>query len=142
MRLLSRKRKTSYPTDMTDQEWALLEPLLPKPARFGRPPRHEMREIVNAIRYFVRTGVQWRCLPNEFPPWKTVYWWWNKWSKEGAWQKAHDRLVAKMREKQGRKAKPTAAVIDSQSVKVSQKGGAARAATTPARRSKDENATL
>ncbi len=119
---------------MKDEEWALFEPLLPKTGVNGRPPRHEMREIVNAIRYVVRTGCQWRYLPGEFPPWKTVYWWWNKWSKEGVWQKAHEQLVGKMREQQGRSAEPTAAIIDSQSVKASQKGGPARAAMTPARR--------
>ncbi len=142
MRLLSRKRKTSYPSDMTDKGWALFEPLLPKSWKNGRPPRHEMREIVNAIRYFLRTGCQWRYLPGEFPPWKTVYWWWNKWSKEGVWQKAHDELVALLRKSVGRDGAPTACIIDSQSVKVSQKGALVKPDTTPERKSKDGNATL
>jgi transposase len=141
MRLLSRKRKTSYPSDLTDKEWALFEPLLPVSWKNGRPPRHEMREIINAIRYFLRTGCQWRYLPGEFPPWKTVYWWWNKWSKEGVWEQIHDHLAGKLRQKQGRDASPTAAIIDSQSVKASQKGAVVRSDTTPERRSKAENVT-
>jgi len=70
MSLLSHKRKKSYPSDLTDKEWVLLAPLLPVSWKNGRPPRHEMREIVDAIRYFLRTGCQWRYLPAEFPPWK------------------------------------------------------------------------
>lgn len=140
MRLLSRKRKTSYPSDLTDKEWALLEPLLPVTWKNGRPPRHEMREIINAIRYLLRTGCQWRYMPCEFPPWKTVYWWWNKWSKEGTWEEVHDKLAGKLRQKQGRDSYPTAAIIDSQSVKASQKGAAVKLDTTPEKRLKAGNA--
>jgi len=131
MRLLARKRKSVYPSDLTDAQWALIEPVL-KLSRLGRPVKHEMREIFNAILYVEKSGCQWRMLPREFPPYPTVNWWFNKLGREGQWQAIHDCLVCKSREKAGRAATPTAAVIDSQSVKAAQKGGLSNADMTPA----------
>lgn len=131
MRLLARKRKSHYPSDLTDAQWALIEPLI-ELSRRGRPVKHEMREIINAILYVTRSGCQWRMLPKEFPPFQTVNWWLNKLQREEQWKAIHDSLVGKSREAAGRKAEPTAAAIDSQSVKTAQKGALSNAATTRA----------
>ncbi len=131
MRLLSRKRTSSYESDLTDAQWALIEPLIPKAGR-GRNPAHELREILNAIFYLEKTGCQWRWLPQDFPPYTTVNWWFNKWKREGVWQSVHDELVKKSRVKSGRKEEPSAGVIDSQSVKTAQKGALLKVATTRA----------
>ncbi len=133
MRLLSRKRNSSYDSDLTDAQWALIEPLIPVATR-GRKSKHEPREILNAILYLEKTGCQWRMLPREFPPFPTVNWWFNKWKREGVWQSIHDELVRKSRLKSGRNEEPSAGVIDSQSVKTAQKGALSKAATTQARR--------
>lgn len=129
MRLLARKRKSCYESDLSDAQWALIEPLL-KLSRRGRPVKHEMREIFNAIRYVVKTGCQWRMLPKEFPPCPTVNWWFNKLNREGQWKAIHDALVGQSRRAAGRAETPTAAVIDSQSVKTAQKGALSNVATT------------
>ncbi len=134
MRLLSRKRTSSYESDLTDAQWALIESLLPPASGRGRAPAHELREVLNAILYLEKTGCQWRFLPKDFPPYTTVNWWFNKWKREGVWQSVHDGLVKKSRIKSERKEEPTAGVIDSQSVKTAQKGALLKVATTPARR--------
>ena len=109
-----------YPSDLTDQQWALIEPLLPEapagPA--GRPAEHEKREIVNAILYINRAGCSWRMLPKDFPPWKTVYWYFQRWRKDGTVDRIHDALRERVRIKEGREhPEPSAGIIDAQVVK-------------------------
>ncbi len=108
-----------YPCDLDDEEWAVLEPLLP-PLRAGgrgRPPVHSRRAIVNAILYLDRTGCAWRYLPKDFPPWRTVYGYFATWRDDGTLQRIHDQLREAARAAAGRTITPTAAVIDSQSVR-------------------------
>ena len=117
-------RARRYPSDMTGAEWALCEPLLPAPAwlsgRGGRPASWCMRDIVDAIRYLTHNGPVWRALPADFPPPGTVYWWADKWQADGSAERMHDDLRDRVRAAAGRKAAPTAAIIDSQSVKGSE----------------------
>ncbi|MFF7047804.1 IS5 family transposase [Streptomyces griseorubiginosus] len=109
-----------YPSDLTDGQWALVEPLLP-PARVGpkggRREKHPRRRIVNAIFYVVRTGCSWRQLPKDFPPWPTVYWYFTWWHDDGTVERVHDALRARVREADGRDPEPSAGLIDSQSVR-------------------------
>ena len=122
---ISRSRRTCrYPSDMTGAEWAVCEPLLPAPAwlagRGGRPASWCMRDIVDAIRYLTHNGPVWRALPADFPPAGTVYWWADKWQADGSAERMHDDLRDRVRAASGRTAAPTAAIIDSQSVKGSE----------------------
>src|SRR5215469_9708000 len=114
-------RPRCYPSGTTDAEWALLAPLLPVPARQagrgGRPETNCRRAVVDAIRYVVPNGCVWRALPADFPPWRTVYGLYQRWNATGATLALHDLLRARAREVAGRAAEPTAAVIDSQSVR-------------------------
>lgn len=113
----------SYPSDLTDQEWSILEPLMPAPNRFGRPRKYGFREILNGIFYVDRTGCQWRYLPKDFPPWYRVYYYFRKFRLSGILERIHDQLRRKVRVKEGRHEEPSATSIDSQSVKTVQKGG-------------------
>jgi putative transposase len=106
-----------YPTDLTDEEWQRIRPILPQPAKRGRKPKVNLREILNAIRYLARTGCGWRMLPHEFGPWQTVYWWFRRFVRRLLFQTLHDVALMLDRERSGREASPTAGVIDSQSVK-------------------------
>lgn len=128
------KRKSCYPSDLTDDQWALIEPLVPKPCGRGRPPAHPSREVVNAILYVVSTGCPWRYMPADLPPRGTAYHWFHKWMEDGTWNSIHDALVVAMRRRANRPDPPTAAIIDSQSVKADEKGGPANRATMEARR--------
>ena len=112
-----------YGSDVTDPEWAILEPMLPAEAGCGRTREWPMREIVNAIFYVLRGGISWRLLPDSFPPWQTVYGWFARFRDDGTWEAINHRLVMLDRERAGREASPTAAVIDSQSVKTTESGG-------------------
>ena len=106
-----------YDSDLTDEQWALIEPLLPPPATAGRREKHPRREIVNAILYVVRTGCAWRLLPREFPPWQTVFWYFKRWRADGSLDRVHDALRDQLRNADGRDPMASAAIVDAQSVK-------------------------
>jgi transposase len=112
-----------YETDLTDAEWALIEPLMPEPRQRGRPRAWPLREIVNAIFYGLRGGIAWRLIPKDLPPRTTVYRWFALWRDTGLFERMNHLLVIADRERVGRDASPTAAVIDSQSVKTTESGG-------------------
>ena len=132
---MSRKQYTS---DLSDEEWAILEPLIPPAKRGGRPRSVNRREVMNAIFYVLKTGCQWANLPGDFPPYSTVFDYYNQWRKHKRWQQFNDTLRDQVRLSEGREATPSAAVIDSQSVKTTEKGGSV--ASTGPSSSKDENA--
>jgi len=113
-----------YPSDVTDEEWELIKPQIAPAKRGGRKRAVDEREIVNAIMYALSTGCQWRALPKDFPPRSTVWHYLDLWSYDGTLERIHHELYVKCREKAGREASPTAAIIDSQSVKSAEKGGA------------------
>ncbi len=115
--------RRAYPTDLTDEQWAVIAPLLRRPPGPGRPTRLNLREVVNALLYFTRTGCQWRLLPHEFPKWESVRYYFDQWTREGTWEQINAVLVQPMRQQAGRAAPPTAFVIDSQSVKTTEAGG-------------------
>jgi transposase len=117
--------KLRYPSDLTDDEWSLVEPLIPPARRGGRKRQVAIREIVNGIMYILSTGCQWRYLPKDLPPKSTVHDYFCRWDSDGTLRKIHDQLYAKCREQAGREVSPTAAVIDSQSAKGAEKGGPA-----------------
>jgi putative transposase len=113
---IARKTKR-YPTDLTDDEWERIQPLLPQPPRRGRKPTVDLREILNAIRYMARSGGGWRMLPTNFDPWQTVYCWFRRFVRLLLFRTIHDVALMIDRERAGREASPSAAVIDSQTVK-------------------------
>jgi len=125
-------QRPSYPTDLSDREWQLLEPLVPPIKTGGRPAQHTRREILDAILYVLRTGCQWRMVPHDFPPWGTVYTYYRNWRLDGTWQRIHDALHRQVREAEGRHPQASAAILDSQSVKTTERGG--RGATMRARK--------
>jgi transposase len=131
--------RTRYPSDLTDAEWTVLEPLIPAPQPGGRPARHARREIVDAILYVLRTGCQWRALPHDLPPWGTVWWYFRQWREAGVWEQVNAALRAQARLRVGRQPTPSAAILDSQSAKTTEKGG--RAATTQASTSRGASAS-
>src|SRR5690554_4851592 len=113
--------RTKYPSSLTDRQWQIISPLLPKPARRGRKPI-DRRWILDAILYVLRTGCQWRQLPSDFPKWKSVYTVFRRWRQNGVWQQVHDALREKVRKAAGKMSTPTAAIIDSQSVRTAEGG--------------------
>src|SRR5271154_3793763 len=122
-----------YSSDLTDDEYAIIGPLVPQPKREGRPIEYERREILNGIRYVLRSGCAWRLLPHDLPSWRITYHYFREWRLNGTWKRVHDRLHGDLREANGRERKPSAAVMDSQSVKTTEKGGLT--VTTRAKRS-------
>lgn len=113
-----------YPSDLTDAQWKRLEPLLVAArSRRGRPRTYPLREIVNALLYVLRGGIAWRAIPHDFPPWESVYDHFRRWKKTSTLEKIHDVLREDTRAKQGRARSPSAAVLDSQSVKTAGKRG-------------------
>jgi transposase len=114
--------RKAYPTDLSDAQWALLEPLIPAPKPGGRPITHERREIVNALLYIARNGCSWRSLPHDFPPYTTVYDYFRAWRDSGLWERVNAVLREQVRLQAGREAQPSAGIIDSQSAKTTEKG--------------------
>src|SRR5919206_2015833 len=127
--LLRRKKsgRRAYATDLTDTQWALIAPLIPEAEPGGRPRKASSRELVNAILSFLRAGMAWRLLPHDLPPWPTVYYYLRRWQREGVWERVHHTLVMADRERAGREASPTAAILDSQSVRTADQKGDRRA---------------
>ena len=111
------KKTKRYPSDLTEEEWRSIEPFLPQPAKRGRKRTTDLREVVNAIRYMVRSGCEWRMLPVHFPAWQTVYWWFRRFVRLLLFRTIHDLAVMVDRERVGREASPSAGVVDSQTVK-------------------------
>lgn len=115
-----------YPTDLTDEQWKLIEPFLPPPLPGGRPRKTDLREVLNALLYLVRSGCQWRMIPHEFPPWKTCYNYYRAWIDNGTWDEIIASLRMDVRSQTGRHELPKVAAIDSQSVKTTEQGGEER----------------
>jgi transposase len=132
------RSKLRYPSDLTDLEWQFVEALIPPARRGGGKRRVNIREVVNGLMYVLSTGCQWRAIPKDFPPKSTVYGYFDLWTYDGTLERIHHALYISCREAEGREASPTAAVIDSQSVKSAEKGGATstRMGMMQARRSK------
>jgi len=126
-----------YPSDLTDAEWALVEPLVPPAKRGGRRREVVIRDVLNGVMYILSTACQWRALPKDLPPRSTVHRYFQRWDYDGTLMKIHDALYVACREQAEREVSPTACVIDSQSVKSAEKGAPrlTRRATTRARRS-------
>jgi putative transposase len=127
-----------YPSSLTEQEWKVLEPMVVQ-GKMGRPRKYSIRDILDGMFYVLRGGIQWRMMPKEFPPWESVYDYFRRWRENGMWDKIHDELRKKCRVKAGKKEDPSAAIVDSQSVKTVQKGG--KKATMQARRRKVASVT-
>lgn len=131
-------QRNDYPSSLSDAEWSLIADLFEHQAT-GRPPVHPRRRMLEAILYVLRSACPWRMLPKDFPPWSAVYPVFRRWAHNGLFEKMQERLRAQVREQLGRAVNPTAAVVDSQSVKTAEKGGSS--ATTQARRSRDASVT-
>jgi transposase len=111
------RRRQRYPSDTSDEQWALIEPLLPAVRPGGRPEKHPRRDVLDAILYVVRAGCAWRALPADFPPWQTVYWYFNRWEQDRVTEKILPVVREQLRTVEGRNPEPSAGIIDSQSVK-------------------------
>ena len=112
-----------YPTDLTDAQWKRIAPYVPRPKPGGRPAQYTRREVVNAILYQARNGCTWRALPHDLPPYRIVFHYFRAWQADGTWDRLHDALREKVRRQAGKRPKPTAAILDSQSVTTTEVGG-------------------
>src|SRR5215212_8939185 len=112
-----------YPTDLTDAQWAFIEPIIPEQEGAGRPREVDLRRVIDALMYQDRTGCQWRLIPRDFPASGTVRYYFDKWNEDGTLLEIHDTLRRQVREQQGRTSEPTACIIDSQTVKTTEAGG-------------------
>ena len=132
-----------YPSDLSDEEWRIVEPLIPPARRGGRHRSVDVRAVLNGVLYVLETGCQWRHLPKDLPPRSTVHGYLHLWAWDGTLERIHHDLYQRVRVQEGREASPTAAVLDSQSVRAAEKGGLqrTRSATTRARRSRGSSTT-
>jgi transposase len=142
-RLAAARKVLRYPSDLTDAEWGLIAPLIPPAKHGGRHRQVNVREVLNAIFYVLSTGCQWKALPKDLPPKSTAHYYFMLWDWDGTLERIHHVLYVQVREREGREASPTAAVIDSQSAKTAQKGAklSIRRASMRAKRSRGASGT-
>jgi transposase len=143
-RQAAERRGLRYPSDLTDTEWALVEPMIPPAKRGGRKRTVDVREVLNGIFYVLSTGCQWNAVPTDLPPKSTIYDYLDLWDWDGTLERIHEALYLAVREQTGREASPTVAIIDAQSAKGAQKGGrrSIRRGMTRARRSRGASGTF